>query len=174
MERKEFWLEENLKRVNLIVYSLMALRVALSFLAWTGMIMVAVILTWLLDAMDGFIPWLAYRKRVQEFKHKLDYGVDGISRFIMLVPLFLYVLPGEHMLWFVLLYVWYYVSIILRIRTGYIEVMYFTCPINAILIGYFVLPMLGLALAPWMMGFLFVGMVYNVIWHGGMIMGYRH
>ena len=168
-KKKEF-----LRKVDLAVYSLMVLRVFFSFFTWIGMMFFSVVAVCLQDMLDGFIPWMAYKKKVREFKQKMDYSTDGVSRLIMLVPLFMFHLPFDVWVWFILLYVWYYISIFLRIFLGSIEAVMLTCPINFILFGWFLLPMLGLPLFPLIIAFVLGGIVYNVFWHSGLILGYRH
>ena len=145
-----------------ISYSMMVARVALSFLSWINVFLAAIIVS-LLDLLDGALPWL--KKMAVEKKQQYDYISDMVSRAIFMVPLLMWVLPIEHMFWFVLVFIWYFTTTIARVVTHEPWFVAFTAPVNILLITYFGLPMVGLPLMPWIIFALLIGMIYEIVWH---------
>lgn len=152
MREKNFWL---------IFYAFMVLRIVLSFISFFD-VLVASILVSVLDALDGFFAYMV--GFAIERKHVLDYLADAVSRLIFFFPV-LMTWPSDLIAYVVLMYIWYYVSVVLRVwKRSYLAVA-FTAPMMFIFVGVEVLPMFGFPLFPFILPFLVVGIIYNNIWH---------
>ncbi len=152
-----------LETVLAISYILMILRVVFSVLAFFSPVIWMVILISVLDALDGYFVWRKYRPNIPERKQKLDYSVDVISRTILLIPMFSS-LPLELYLWFIIFYIWYYVTTIARIITGEPWFVAFTCPLMILFVGVEILQYFDLSYI-WLIEFLIIGIGYELWWH---------